>query len=1116
MPDIASWLTKLGLSRYADLFAENEVDFDALQYLSEEDLKGIGLPLGPRRKVLAAIAAFAKQEIEESIAVSASPIQQSEAERRQLTVMFVDLVDSTALSARHDPEDMRETIGTYQDAVASEIVRFDGHVAKFMGDGVLAYFGWPRAHEEEAERAVRAGLSVVQRVALLKGPAGEPLSCRVGIATGSVVVGDLTGGGGAQEEAVVGATPNLAARLQEVASAGHVVIAEQTRRLLGSDFLVEDLGNLTLKGFTAALRAFAISGERSVESRFAARTLTSIVPLVGREEELSILLRRWDRAKRNEGQIVVVSGEPGIGKSRLVQDLLKQISGEPHVRIDYQCSPLHVDSAFHPVIAQISRDAGLEAQDLPEQKIEKLRAALMLRGDSAPLNDATVFAALLSLPAGEHLSEIEPDPERRRQQIFATLLHQIEGLTRQQPLICVFEDMHWADPSTREFVERLVEWIPSRSVLVLVTCRPEYASTWTGLAHSTFMALNRMSTSNSAELITRLAGEKRLSDDIVRQIVDKTDGIPLFIEELTRTTLEAGAIVPERLTAQRAVPRESLVPATLHDSLMARLDRFPDIRDVAQLGAVIGRSFDYKLFAAVADRDDEKLTTALANLEKAGLLIRRGNPPDSSYTFKHALIQDVAYGSMLRAKRQDYHRRVAEVLERLSPGIVETDPALLAHHYAQGGESASAIRYLRRAGKRAAETAANAEAADNFAKALTFLQCVPEGPEQAREEIDIRLGLGGAQVQEIGPASAEAEATYIRALELSEHWGTPQQRFAASWGMWYVHYHRGNEHRAREFGDALLPLAQALNDAALILEAHHVQWGTLTLTGDFRKALAHTEEGISIYERDRHHWLTFVYGGHDPGGCALGLNAVILCLLGYPERARRQCAAALSLAHEVNHPYTVFEALFDALLVDLITIDQDAVDQHTSEFDALLSKLSLVIGGVNSGCRGWLVAERGLLERGLDLMCNAQSNWHSHFGPWCYPLDASLASLLGRAGRGAEALELVNQCLQTAEQGGAHWWDSEFYRVRAGLHGSENAHSRRAAEADLEKAVADARNRNARYLELRAAKELARLWADGSESRRAFDLLAPIYEWFTEGLESPDLIEAQNLLATLR
>ncbi len=1041
----------------------------------------------------------------------ALPPPTSAAERRQLTVMFVDLVGSTALSARLDPEDLREVIGAYHRYVADTVGRYDGFVAKYMGDGVLAYFGWPRAHEDEAERAVRAGLSVVQRVALLKGPTGEPLSCRVGIATGNGVVGDLTGEGVAQEEAVVGATPNLAARLQELAETGRVVIAEQTRRLLGDGFVVEDLGPLKLKGFADPLRAFAIAGERVVESRFAARTMASVVPLIGREEELSILVRRWERAKRNEGQIVVLSGEPGIGKSRLVQDLLKQISGEPHARLDYQCSPFLVHSAFHPLIAQIARDAGFAAQDLPEQKMEKLRA-LMLRSDGAPFNHVLVFAALLSLPGGERLSEIEPDPERRRAQIFTALLHQLEGLTRRQPLICVFEDMHWADPSTKEFVERLVEWIPSRPVLVLITSRPEFASPWTGLAHSTLLALSRMSTSNSAELITRLAGDTHLSDDVVRQIVANTDGIPLFLEELTRTIIEAGALVPESLILQRTIPTEILVPATLHDSLMARLDRLPDIRDVAQLGAVIGRSFDYKLLAAVAGQNDEKLTTALEKLEKTGLLVRRGHPPDSSYSFRHALIQDVAYGSLLRGKRQDYHRRIAEALERLSPGIGETDPALLAHHYAQGGVPASAIHYFRRAGERAVETGGNAEAADNFSKALTILERVPESPERACEEIDIRLGLSGAQLQEISPASAEAERNYARALELAERWGTPQQRFAALWGMWYVPYHRGDEYRAREFGDSLLPLAQALKDTALTLEAHHVQWGTLTLTGDFRNALAHTEEGISLYERDRHHRLTFVYGGHDPGGCARGLNALTLCLLGYPERARRQCSAALALAQEINHPYTLFEALFNALLIDLLTRDLDAIDQHIGEVDELVPKLSRVVWGVNSGYRGWLLAERGFLERGLDLMRGAQSSWHSHYGSWCYPLDASLAYLFGRAARLKEGLEVVDQSLQSAVQGGAHWWDAEFYRVRAGLHGSEGSDRRRQAEADLEKAVADAHDRGARYIEIRAATELARLWAGGGEPQRARELLAPIYEWFTEGLETPPLIEARDLL----
>jgi class 3 adenylate cyclase/predicted ATPase len=1118
MPDIASWLAELGLGRYAGLFAANEVDFDSLRYLTEEDLKAIGLPLGPRRKVLAGIAALPKQAQAQSTSGSEFLTRRNQAERRHLTVMFVDLAGSTALSARHDPEDMRETVWNYQKAVASEVRQFEGHVAKFMGDGVLAYFGWPRAHEDDAERAVRAGLAIVEQVALLKTPAGKPLSCRVGIATGNVVVGDLVGEGAAQEEAVVGATPNLAARLQELAAPGRVVVSEQTRRLLGGGVVVEDLGPVKLKGFAEPLRAFSITGERAVESRFAART-TASVSLVGREEELSILTRRWELAKRGEGQLVLLSGEPGIGKSRLVLGLLERITGEPHLRINFQCSPFHVYSAFYPVVSQIARDAGFAAEDLPEQKMDKLRDWLM-RAKSRRSDELTVFAALLSLPDGGRLSEIEPDPERRRARIFEALLHQCKRLAKDQPLICVFEDMHWSDPSTKEFVERLVEWIPSWPVLLLVTCRPEFASPWTGLAHSTLMALTRLSVSSSAELVTRLAGEKRLPGDVARQIIAKTDGIPLFIEELTRTVIESEANLPQTgdLVPHRSLPPDTFVPATLHDSLMARLDRLPDVRDVAQLGAVIGRSFDYKLFNAVAGEDDKTLTPTLVKLEEAGILIRRGNPPDSSYSFRHALIQDVAYGSLLRGKRRGYHRRIAAALERLSPGVAETDPALLAHHYAQGGEPALAVRYLRRAGERAVAAAANAEAADNFAKALTLLEDVPESPKRANEEIAIRLSLGGVQVQELGPGSAEAEHTYIRAKELCESSGKPQQHFTALWGMWFVYYHRGDMYRAREFGDALLSLSQTLDDTALTLEAHHVQWGSLTLTGDFRGALAHAEEGISLYDRDRHHSLTFVYGGHDPGGCAHGLGAVILCLLGYPKRARQQCAAALTLARGLNHPYTVFESLFDALVVDLLTRDLDAIDEHTGVIDGLLQdrRLSSVAWGVNSGCRGWLLAERGFLERGLELMRNSQSSWRSHFGAWCYPLDACLATLLGRAARAEEGLQLVDQSLQAAAQGGAHWWDGELYRVRASLHYLQESDKRREAEADLEKAITDARGRGARYLELRAANELARLWAQSGDRLRARDLLAPIYDWFIEGSETPDLIEARDLLNTLR
>ena len=741
----------------------------------------------------------------------------------------------------------------------------------------------------------------------------------------------------------------------------------------------------------------------------------------------------------------------------------------------------------------------------------------MAQAGEVAADEVVAMAALLALPAGERLAEIEPDPEQRKARIFATLLRQLEGLTAQRPVVGVFEDVHWSDPSTVGLLDRLVGWIPSQQMLLLVTCRPEFVSSWTGLGHSTLIAPSRMSASATAELVVSVAGGMRLSKEVVRQIVHKTDGIPLFVEELTRAIIKTGILdFMDDACAPEMVPALA-IPATLHDSLMARLDRLAEGREVAQIGATIGRSFDYKLLSAMAGRGEETLHAGLAQLEQADLLVRHGKPPDSSYSFKHALVQDAAYGSLLRTTRQEYHRRIATALEGLSANLVTVDPQLLAHHYAEGGMPEPAIRYLRLAGARAVETSAYAEVVSTLAKALELLGRLPESRERAREEITLRLALGGAQVQSLGPTAAEVEGTYRRARELCEQFGTPKERFTVLWGLWFFHYMRGDVHRMQEFGGELLPLAQELGDSALLLEAHHVQWAGLSLVGDLRKALAHTEDGIALYDRAAHHALTFVYGGHDPGLCARNLNAVSLCLLGYPEQAHRRCEVALNLARELGHPYTLMEGLFCAMLVDLLVRDPAAIKQHVAVLEELVGsgKLPRDTSGLVDGFGGWSVAELRSCEEGLDLLRQGCAAWQSFFGAWCFPLDASMAATLGAMAHADEGLQLVDQALHAAEQGGAHWWDAELRRVRAGLYRITNSQQPHDVETELERAIAVARARGARWFELRAGNDLAHLLAERGERQKAYELLAPIGGWFTEGFDTPDLKEAKALLEAL-
>ena len=665
--DIVVWLRSLGLGKYEALFRENDIDETVLPNLTAEDLKELGVAsLGHRRKLLDAIAALRANArgntpsvdvTTSSSAPSVSP--EDRAERRQVTVMFSDLVGSTALSGRMDPEDLREVISAYQKCVAETVQRFGGFVAKYMGDGVLVYFGYPQAHEDDAERAVRAGLAMVVAVSDLK--THSPLQTRVGIATGLVVVGDLIGSGSSQEQAIVGETPNLAARLQGLAQPNAVVIAESTRKLVGNLFELDDLGAQNLKGIEGPVRAWAALRPSSVESRFEAMHADALTELVGREEELELVLRRWSKAKTGEGQVVLLSGEPGIGKSRLTAALLERLASEPHTRLRYFCSPQHTDSAFYPIISQTERAAGMAHDDTAQAKLDKLDA--VLAQTSTPIQDAALFAEMLSLPNDGRYPALGLAPEERRQRTQEALTAQLTGLTRYRPALMIVEDAHWVDPTSLEVFGRTVDQIKTLPVLLIVTFRPEFNAPWAGRSHVTSLALNRLGEREAAAIIARIVGNKDLPADVTSEIVERTDGIPLFVEEMTKAVLEAESEGEARQTAATMPSSALAVPASLHASLMARLDRLGTAKEVAQIGAAVGREFSHVLLGAVIPKPEADLRSALDRLIDAGLLFRQGVPPHATYLFfKHALVQDAAYGTLLREPRRALHARIAETL----------------------------------------------------------------------------------------------------------------------------------------------------------------------------------------------------------------------------------------------------------------------------------------------------------------------------------------------------------------------------------------------------------------------------------------------------------------------
>src|SRR5215469_7242933 len=798
MHQIADWLEKIGLGQYAQRFAENDIDFDILSDLTDQDLEKMGVTsIGHRRRLLRAVANL--KDVDKSaptVAVAAAPPAtpraHDTAERRQVTVLFSDLVGSTALSARMDPEDLRELISAYHKCVAEAVRRFGGFVAQYLGDGVLVYFGYPEAHEDDAERAVRAGLELIAAVIALKTPAA--LQTRVGIATGLVVVGDLmVGSGEAHERGIVGETPNLAARLQGIAEPNTVVIAEATRRLLGNLFELKDLGARDLKGVAEPLRAWVALRASTVESRFEALHAAGLTTLVGREEEIELLRRRWSRAKSGNGQVALISGEPGIGKSRLTAALLDSLAPEPHTRLRYFCSPQHTDSTFSPIIGQMERAAGLLHDDTFQQKLDKLDT--LLAQASTAIQDAALIAEMLSLPNDGRYPALDLTPEQRRQKTLEALTAEMETLSRQKPVLMIFEDAQWADPTSLEAFGLVVDRIQTLRVLLLVTFRPELYAPWVGRPYVTARIINRLAEHEAGAMIDRVVGNKLLSASIRQDIIERTDGIPLFVEEMTKAVLEAGSETVAARTVAAVPSPARAIPASLHASLMARLDRLGPAKEVVQIGAAIGREFSDALVASVVRKPEAELASALNRVVEAGLLLRQGVRPHASYLFKHALVQDAAYGTLLREPRRALHARIAECLESQFTEIAESQPELLARHCTEAGQIEKAARLWGKAGQRSLARSALVEAVAQLSRALDQIASLPSTPPLRREQIRFQVALITPLLHVKGYSAPEAKAAVERArllIERAEALGEPPEDplllFSVLYGVYVANY----------------------------------------------------------------------------------------------------------------------------------------------------------------------------------------------------------------------------------------------------------------------------------------------------------------------------------------
>jgi class 3 adenylate cyclase/tetratricopeptide (TPR) repeat protein len=1015
MSELRDWLRSNGFEQYADAFEANDIDLDILPELSERDLEQLGLSLGNRRRLLKAIA---ERGAEVAQSKPADYTGSGDAERRQVTVLFADMVGSTALSAKVDPELLGGLIRRYQDAAAGAIGRYGGFVAKFMGDGVLAYFGFPRAYEDAAERAVRAALGILAEVGDIELPDQSRVQARIGIATGLVVVGEIIGTGIAQERTIVGETPNLAARLQALAGPDTILVSETTQNLLRGMFELEHTGGHQLKGFARPVPAWRVRCEASVESRFSAIRAGGSLPQIGRAHEMGLMLERWHLARQGEGQIVTVIGEAGIGKSRSIEALQEALAGEPHARINLQCSPHHSDSALYPVIQYLGRAAHFTVADTPGVRIEKLSALFAQRAASDP-TAIPLLAELLSIP----LTVAEPSPQtpaQRKASTLALIVDEFLRLGDNDPVLIVLEDAHWIDATTLEMMMRLTDSIGRARSLALVTARPDFAPPWQARPQATLVTLGRLGRQECAQLVAGVAAAHGLSVETVATIVAKTDGVPLFVEELTKSVMESAG-------------EDSAVPATLKDSLMARLDRLGQAREVAQIAAVIGRQFSFALLDAVASKGAFKggteLEATLAKLVAAGIVFPEERGQERSFSFKHALVRDVAYESLLLARRREWHERIAHALEKHFVEIAASEPDLLAYHFGEAGLPAPACDYRMRAGDQAMNRSAYPEAIAHFSAGLKLAEALPT-QDGMRRLLDFQLKLGSALIVWRGLQSVEVEEAYTRANEIGEQLGDSTRLFQAKWGLWINANLRRKTALARDRASELVTLAQRSGDDEQLLEAYHCQWSTAFFRGDVLDALEGCRNGFELYDIDRHRHLGHQFGGHDPGVCAHSQCGITFQLSGDGQKATQSLAQSLALAERLDHPNSLAHSLHNGSIGHQLRGDRDAAFTAAHRALGLAEKFglspwrasSLVVtcwaNGVGSG-----VADA---VRRID----AEIGNATAVGPLPQYYLGLAAEVLLSAGRPADGLAHLDRAIAGIDEPGVGFYLPEIYRLR--------------------------------------------------------------------------------------
>ena len=1115
---IADWLSDLGLPQYITLFADNDIDLEVLPTLTEGDLRGLGISFGHARKLSQAIGTPAKLRTNTPLPTPAAPASLArDPERRQLTVMFCDLVGSTELSTRLDPEELRGLMRRYQEECSDVIARYGGYIAQYLGDGLLVYFGYPQAHEDDAERACHTGLGIIRAMSRLKLRDGLSLQVRIGLATGLAVVGDLIGKAGSEQNAVTGQTPNLAARVQSLARPGSVVVSESTYRLLGGLFDYAPLGAQALKGFDAPVAVWEVLGEKRDASRFEA-TRASAAAFVGRNAELSRLRSAWASCAAGHGQALIVAADAGFGKSRLCRSLRESLDPEAFLLFRIQCSPHHLDSALYPVLVQLETAAGFQRQDSASRRLEKLEDWLRAGGESAeslPIS-AALLAPLLGIPTLDRYPPLGMTPQQQKVQTLATLVRQLHHRASARPVLYLLEDAHWIDPTTEELLTLLVESLPGRSLLVLVTARPEYQPAWERLPQAERLAIERLGRPEVEQIVSHITAGKTLPAEVWNQIIAKTDGIPLFVEELTRMVLESDLLREEatRYVLEGTLPPLA-IPSTLQDSLMARLDRLHQAKDVAQIAATIGRAFSYPMISAVAGLPDTRLQSALARLCEAGLLVVRGEGNETEYTFKHALIQDAAYESQLRSKRQLLHEHIATTLEKTFPELVGNAPELLAHHYSQAGRAEQAIDYWLAAGKRMLTRSANAEAISHAAKGLALLPDIPDGDHRIRRELDLQLMFGQASMAVHGYSAEATTNAFTRAQDLVERVGDPQQQYAVLYGVYAGYLAAGRLDLARGPIERFFNLASQENDAAYLCLAHRMIGIHAFYSGNLIVAGEHLRQALTLYDPARHRDLAFRFGT-DLGLSVRAFLAETELILGRPDQGRQIIKQALDEARTLRHAMTLAQVYSAVNFYHAIVQDESALRASSREALAFSAEHRLVyhedIGRVYA-----IYAE----APGLDINRYLEDFRHAvdairASSPLGIPFyRALLARRMLALGLTAVAAQEAEIALEDIAQTGERWWEPELHIIRGQCFLALAHPNLPEAEQSFVRALATARQMSARTLELSAALHLAQLMQQQGKIREAHAALAPVLGHFAAEIDTPALSEARALLATL-